>query len=207
MFGFSYDQFLGGIDFKKIVAELSHSMEKADHYAKQLAEVNATLGPVLATLSKQFTGRRLAAALDQKAYQTAIEQIIPAWQGVEGLGIKMCPEVLSAKTTALSLVCRVGKFVGNNGALGQLSNLLGDCPVDSADRSSDAAKCPAKAMSSGVQDLLSKNAGALGWIMYVVAALGGLGVLGGGGFAALKQMQGDGETESDSDDSPLQRKE
>jgi len=196
---FSYDQLLNGIDFRSLISEMSQGLANATALAKTLSKVNTTLGPLLASLGG-LAGRRLGnATAEQEKYQIAIEQIVPAWKGVESLGITMCPQVLSAQEVATSLVCRVNGFVGGNGALGSLSNLLGSCPASGAGTSPKRSLCPAKSKSAGVTDLLSKNSAALGWILYVVAGLIGLGVLGGGAVGAAQAARGGDESGEESD--------
>ncbi|CAE8597929.1 unnamed protein product [Polarella glacialis] len=200
---FSYEQLLSGIDFKDLISQMGACLTKATGYAKELAQVNATLGPLLSKWGGSTSGvRRLTGASpDQKEYQQAIEKIIPAWQGVEGLGISMCPEVLSAQEVAIALKCRVDGFVGAGGGLGALSNLLNSCPAKSASTSPDMVQCPKESMSAGVTDLLSKNAFALGWVMWAVAGVGALGALCAGGAVAAKKVFARGGDDGDGSES------
>lgn len=185
---FSYKQFLDGIDFKLVVDSMGKFLTQSSGLATQLIQVNATLYPLV----KSLGGRRLGASPSQKDYQTAIEQIVPAWKTVEQMGIAMCPQVLSAKAVAVALTCRVNAFVSFSGALGSLANVLTQCPV--AVPQADTGKCPAAASSAGVKDMLSENSASLAWVAYVVVAVSGCGLC--AGVAAYLKKRG-GEPQDD----------
>lgn len=173
---FGYWDMLRGLDFNSLVNAFRTFVSQAGNWANTLDQVNGIIGPILSQVGR-MTGRRLQdLAANQQRIAWALKQVIPAWKGVENLGMRMCPEVSVARGQGNSLACRIQQFVGQGGMLSMLGNLMNQCPS----RQAGNPNCPSRAMSAGTSDMLSKMSGPLGWIL---AALIGLGVVGAGASA------------------------
>lgn len=193
---FSYLQLLQGIDFQWLIGKMGGFLHESESFGITLGQIQTTLGPLLATLQDKTQSRRLGSIVaNQKMYSEAIKKIVPTWQGVEGMGMKLCPEIASSDGLSSSLKCRVAGFVSNQGALSALGGLLGSCPKTSTTPVQQSS-CPATSLSSGVTDMLSQNAGILGWIIAGAVGLGLLGA-GGGAFGMMNKGSGGGDSESD----------
>lgn len=191
----SWTSLLDGIDFKAIAKQMQEFISPLADCTSSLMNAQDVLGPLLEQLDKGLAGRSLLDAqnltsslqANQQKYAGAISKIVPSWQAVENLGVKMCPSVEQSQSSASSLQCRIMHFVqGSTGlSLGALSGIVGECPLAKASASS---QCPTSAFSAGIKDVLGEHASELGWILAVAASLGLLG--GGGGIFTFLRSQG-----------------
>jgi len=205
---------LGGrlnASFTNIVHLIANFVPAISKLADTFSSLNATFSPVLAEMDAflSVSSRRLNAFTkiqeNQQAYAEAVKEIVPSWQGVESLGVKVCPVVYEAKTSALVLACRIKGFIDGVGVVENVEPLIGKCgqpysaeSVESSMTSQThrAPGCPNATLSSDIADLIGDNSNSLGWIMAVVAGVCGLGVVGG---VAVKKAKGSQEVESDED--------
>lgn len=213
----SWTSLLEGINFKAIVKTLQGYLKPLASCTTTLLGVSDVLGPMMLKLDETLQGitgkgkgksRRLSGInmdmllnikKNQEKYSGAISKIIPAWQSIEKLGVKMCPTVALSQSSAFSLKCRISNFVKQSTGMdvGAITGMVKSCggqPKGQAAKTSSDAKCPNAAYSAGLKNLLGgTNSSMMGLVLAVVA---GLGLLGGGGALAAKKMSGDGEEDS-----------
>jgi len=195
---------MSGLSFETIRTAFVGFMSQVAGFSTTLASLNATFAPALHQLGSMLGGGRRLGLGEMKAaqekYAGAIKQVIPTWQGVESLGIKMCPTVLDAQESASSLSCRVQGFIDKTGLADSIPTLVSGCGADPATvvPPADVGACPATSMSAGIKDLIGENAGIFGWILAV-----GMGVLGVGGvgiMGAMHAMHGGGDEEEEEEE-------
>lgn len=165
-----YTSLLDGLNFDAITNSFNDFSEQAKEFNETLSGIRETLEPVLERLESHLEGRRLIIdqdeiARDQWKYEGAVRGVIPAWQSVEGMVKDACTQTEVALEAVSSLECRIKGFASQPSIPGmdQVSGLVGTCEKEAA-KEADKGDCPAASHSAGVRDMLSSNAGAIGWM-------------------------------------------
>jgi len=203
----SYSELLSGLNFAGLAKEMQKYLKGMSETSVTLTEIQDVLGPLLVSLETKLSGRRLGITdilKDAQKYSGVISKIVPTWQGMEALGINMCPQVGLAKDEVSSLQCRVMEFTKQAAlpsfAASALGGLVSGCGGKPAPPAKGAAgnSCPTSSSSAGVANLLGGANGNLLGVVLAMAVAGGC--LGGGAMAGAKAMGGSGGTGSGDED-------
>jgi len=176
-----FTQLLSGLDFEGIKVTFEGFKNRAQDLVGKIKGINATISPLLGELKAALARRRLgdvAATIkntkqvadeiqtDQAKYEEAILEVTPSWRGVEGLAKDVCGETEKAMVEVNALQCRVDEFGKQVKIPGVdiLKDIKMGCKDDGNKEINKAnASCPVASHSENVRDMLSQNAGVLGW--------------------------------------------
>lgn len=210
-----FTDLLKGIDFDTMTSTLATFLSQVSSQALTLDQVKSTLGPLLAKLEAKTARRLSIEADQkmysdaiskvvptwQKVESTGIA-LCPNVMDSQSLVSSLKCRV-SGFIDGNGILANLGGLVGSNGLceVKTAARRLSDYPVAAGvlevtwdagvlDSSKSrlltaASQCPTQSQSAGVSDLLSENAGSLGFILAAMAALGCLGAGGAGAAAAF----------------------
>jgi len=171
-----FTQLLADLNFEDLKTEFEGYKAEAQTLVDDVSKINATVYPLLKQLNNSLAGRRLQAwsmvksALqevqdNQVKYEGAVLGIIPAWRKGEDITCDVCGAISAARKEVVQLKCRVDEFTKQVQApptLPDLEKIKTHCFAATANPPASET-CPSVKHSAGVRDMLSQQAGALGW--------------------------------------------
>lgn len=180
-----FTSLLAGLDFEGIKVVFEKFKKQATDLVGSIKGINGTLSPLLNEVKAALDERRLndvfgmsSKAMEdtkevaqeiqanQVKYEGAILEVTPSWRKTEVLVKDVCEETDKAMVEVNALQCRVEGFAKEVKVPGVdvLEGIKLGCKTE-IDKKVEAtpADCPVASHSESVRDMLSQQAGVLGW--------------------------------------------